>query len=78
MIIIHFATINVIMDFKTLKIAMFVNPTDKTLKVAKRVRLNIIYKYTNTVYIITDMFRAFIVLTVITAAASSMEPFTLV
>ncbi len=73
---IYSVIINVIMDFKTLKIVMFTNPTDKTLKVIKEVRLNIIYECVNTIYIIIDMFRTFIILVIITAATFSIEPFT--
>jgi len=74
----HPAIVNVIIDFKTSKIAMFVNPTDKTLKITKRVRLNIIYKYIDVIYIIIDIFRAFTILIVITVAVFSTEPFILI
>ena len=47
----------------------------KILKVAKGVRLSIIYKCINVVYIITDIFRTFTVLVAIVVAASVINPF---
>jgi len=74
MIVIHSAVVNVIMDFKTSKIAILVNPTDKILKVVKEVRLDIIHEYTDVIYIIINIFRTFIVLAVTTVTISSIEP----
>ncbi len=78
MIVTYFIIINVIIDFKILKIAIFVNPTDKTLKITKEIRLDIIYKYIDVIYIMIDIFKAFIILIITTAAVFSTEPFILV
>ncbi len=56
-------------------IVMFANSTKKILEVVKKVRLNIIYKCINTVYIIINIFRVFIILTAIVVAASVIDPF---
>ena len=78
MIAIYSIVINIIMDFKTLKIAMFINSIDKILKVVKGVWLDIIHKYVDAIYIMIDMFKAFIILVAIAAAVSSTELFTFV
>ena len=75
MTVIHPVVVNVIVDCKIPKIAMFVNLTKKILKVVKKVRLDIIYECANIVYIMTDMFKALTILIVITAAASAIDPF---
>ncbi len=75
---IYLVVVNAIMDFKTFKIAMFINPTDKILKVVKEVRLGIIHECIDVIYIIIDMFKAFIVLVAIVAAVFSIELFTLI
>jgi len=76
MIVIYSAIVNVIIDFKIFKIAMFANLIDKILKIVKKVWLSIIHKCIDVVYIITDMFRALTILAVIAVAISFIEPFT--
>ncbi len=73
MIAIHSAAINIMVDCKTLKIVILINLTKKILKVIKRVRLSTIHECIDVVYIITDMFKVFIVLTTIAATASVIE-----
>ncbi len=69
-------TINIIVDCKTLKIVMLVNPTKKILKVIKKSWLSIIYKYTDAIYIIINMPRTLIVLATTVATASVIDPLT--
>ena len=54
---------------------MFINLTKKILKVVKGVRLDIIYKYIDIVYIMIDMFKVFTVLVTIATTASTIDPF---
>ncbi len=75
-IVTHLITVNTIIDFKTFKIVILVNSTDKTLKITKKVRLNTIYKYANVIYIMINIFRTFTILTITTAAIFFIEPFT--
>jgi len=63
-------------DCKISKIVIFVNLTKKILKITKKARLNIIYKCVDTVYIMTNISKALIVLTITTTVASTTYPFT--
>ncbi len=69
MTVTHLTVVNTTIDYKTLKIAMFINLTKKILKVVKKVRLGIIHKYTDIVYIMIDMSRVLTILTITIAAA---------
>ncbi len=75
---IHLVVINVLVDYKIFKIAMFVNPTKKILKIAKRIRLNIIHECIDAVYIITNIFKVLTVLTTIVIIASVINLFTFI
>ncbi len=48
------------------RITMFVNPIDKPLEICKDIRLNIIYKFVETVYFLTDASKMVTVLAVAT------------
>jgi len=70
MIAIYPAVSNVITDFTTLRIVMFVNLTDKPLKICKGIRLNIIHKFVETVYFLIDAFKVAIALATTTTTFS--------
>ena len=70
MIAIYLAIVNIIVDCKISRIVIFINLTKKILKIVKEVRLDIIYEYTDAVYIIIDILRVLIVLIATTAVAS--------
>ncbi len=72
MIVIHSTVFNTITDSITPRIAMFVNLMDKPLKIYKGIRLNIIYKFVETVYFLTDAFKVATVL--ITTTTTLSEP----
>jgi len=74
MIAIYPAVSNVILDFDTPQIVIFVNPIAKLLKISKGIRLNTIYKYVDVAYIFTDAIRAFAALA--TALPIASEPFS--
>ncbi len=76
MTITHFAAVNTLIDYKTLKIIILTNLTKKILKIARRIQLDIIHEYTDTIYIIIDIFRTLIVLIAIVAIASAIDPLT--
>ncbi len=71
----YFITVNIIVDYKTPKIVIFVNLTKKILKIVKKVRLNIIYKYIDVIYIIIDILRVLIILATIAATVSAIDLF---
>ena len=54
---IHLAVSNAITDSIIPKIAIFVNLTDKLLEIRKNIRLDIIYKFVETAYFLTDAFK---------------------
>src|SRR6266699_1331995 len=56
------------------KIAILTNPTKKRLELNKNIQLETIHKYTDTVYIITDIIKAFIIITTIFSILS--DPFS--
>ena len=66
MITIYPTISNIITDFTTLKIAMFVNLTNKPLKIYKDIRLNIIYKFIETAYFLINTSKIAITLAVTT------------
>ncbi len=70
MITIHLVIFNIIINSTTPKIAVFVNPIDKPLKICKGIRLNIIYKFDKTIYFLTDTFKIATALTVTTTMFS--------
>ncbi len=55
--------VHTVLDNNTLKIAIFANPIKKHLEFNKNIQLKIIYKYTDTIYIITDNIKVFAVVT---------------
>ncbi len=61
---------NIIINFIILRIAMFVNPIDKSLKICKDIRLNIIYKFIETIYFLIDAFKVVIALVTTTTTFS--------
>jgi len=63
---------NAITDSITPRIAMFVNPIDKPLEIRKDTRLDIIHKFVETVYFLTDVSKVATVLT--TATTTFTEP----
>ncbi len=62
-------------DCKTPKIAMLVNPIKEILKVTKGIQLDIIYKYINIVYIMINMLKVLTILTAIAVTASTIDLF---
>ncbi len=52
-----------ILDNNTLKIVILANPIKKRLEFNKNIQLGTIYKYINTMYIIIDIIKAFVIIT---------------
>ncbi len=63
---IYLAVSNIIIDSTTLRIAIFVNPTDKPLKICKSIYLGIIHEFVKTIYFLIDVFKVVIILAVAT------------
>jgi hypothetical protein len=70
----HLVASNTILDFNTLCIAIFVNLTERVLKISKRIWIGTIYECIDTVYIFIDAVCVFAVLAI--AFSTSIEPFS--
>ena len=68
MITTYLAVVYTVLDNNIPRIAILMNLTKKRLEFSKNIRLEIIYKCIDIVYIITDITKAFVVV----ATASSM------
>src|SRR6266699_5556643 len=66
MIAIHPTVFNIIINSITPRIAILVNSTDKLLKICKDIRLDIIHKFVETVYFMTNVSKVSTVLVVAT------------
>ena len=66
----------VVLDSNTLRIAIFTNSIKKRLEFNKNIQLKIIYKCVDTTYIITDIFKAFVVVAIASSILS--DPFSVV
>ncbi len=62
----HPTVFNIIINSTIPKILIFVNPTDKLLKIYKDIYLNIIYKFIKTIYFLIDIFKMATALTITT------------
>ncbi len=67
------AAVYTVLDNNISKIAILANPTKKCLKFNKNIRLEIIYKCVDTVYIMMDIIKAFVAM--ITASSVFLDLF---
>jgi len=65
---------HIILNNNTLKIVILTNPTKKHLEFNKNIQLKIIYKCVDTMYIITDISKAFALMTI--AFSVFLDPFS--
>jgi hypothetical protein len=61
---------NTILDSTTFRIIILANPIKKALKIDKNMRIAIIYKYIDTIYLMTNTFGIFAILTTISTTIS--------
>jgi hypothetical protein len=66
------ATSSTILDLGTPRLTILANPTKKLLKINKDTRIGTIHEYVNTVYILTDITRALVILA--TTSNIGIEP----
>jgi len=58
------AVVYIVLDNNTLKIAIFINLIKKRFEFNKNIRLKTIYKYIDTMYIIMDIIKIFVIMTI--------------
>ncbi len=69
---IYLAATHIVLDNNTLKIAILANSTKKRLELNKNTRLKTIYKYINTIYIITNIIKTFITIAIVSSILSNL------
>src|SRR6266566_5697462 len=61
------AVVYTVLNSNIPKIAILMNPIKKCLEFNKNIQLKTIYKYIDTTYIITDIIKIFIIMTIISS-----------
>jgi len=69
----YLIVIYIVLDNNILKIIILTNPIKKRLEFNKNIRLEIIYKYVDTTYIITNIIKAFVIMAITSSILS--DPF---
>ncbi len=69
---IYSTAIYIVLDNNILKIVILTNLTKKRLEFNKNIQLEIIYKYIDTVYIIMDIIKTFVIITIAFSILSNL------
>ena len=69
---IYLTVVYTVLDNNTPKIAILANPTKKRLELSKNIRLKTIYKCVNTIYIIIDISKAFVIMAIASSIFSDL------